>query len=190
MKKIAFLIICLGLSLFAGETRSLIGIDAGYGQFTYSANDGRDDLSEDVGMIGLKLGAENESWRVFVEGRYFAITDAFDYANTLGVSLQYLIPVGDSFNFFLGANAGLVSLKFADNGINKAYAFSDPYFGGDIGFNVHVTDNVDWELAGRYMNIDAKNTQYTNVNNPNSGRTYTVEDMINAYTSIIIKFSN
>ena len=197
MKK-TILALMFSVSLFAydGTTKSLVGIETGYGQFDYSAanqdniNMGRTSSSEDFGIIGLKIGAENEDFRLFLDANYYQVSGAFDYANSVGGSLQYLLFITNDFNFFFGINGGLMNIKVVDSGIGKSYEYSDPYFGGDIGFNYDITDLLGWEIGARYVNIDAENTQY--YEDPESGdtlsRTYKVEQMINVYTSLIFKF--
>jgi len=197
VKKILLgLLITAGLFAYDGTTKSLVGIETGYGQFDYSAanrdniNMGRSSSSEDFGIIGLKIGAENEDFRLFLDAKYYQVSGAFDYANSIGGSLQYLLFITNDFNLFFGVNGGLMNIKVVDNGIGKSYEYSDPYFGGDIGFNYDITDQLGLELGARYVNIDAENTQY--YIDPESGdtlsRTYKVEQMLNIYTSIIFKF--
>lgn len=201
MKKIlgivfGLLFTIVAVSAYDGTTKSLVGIETGYGQFDYSAanqdniNMGRTSSSEDFGIIGLKIGAENEDFRLFLDANYYQVSGAFDYANSVGGSLQYLLFITNDFNFFFGINGGLMNIKVVDSGIGKSYEYSDPYFGGDIGFNYDITDLLGWEIGARYVNIDAENTQY--YEDPESGdtlsRTYKVEQMINVYTSLIFKF--
>ena len=199
MKKVLLaLLISTGVFAYDGTTKSLVGIETGYGQFDYSAanqdniNMGRTSSSEDFGIIGLKIGAENEDFRLFLDANYYQVSGAFDYANSVGGSLQYLLFITNDFNLFFGVNGGLMNIKVVDSGIGKSYEYSDPYFGGDIGFNYDITDQLGLELGARYVNIDAENTQYYDYKDPESGdtlsRTYKVEQMINVYTSLIFKF--
>lgn len=191
-----FLFSVVAVSAYDGTTKSLVGIEAGYGQFDYSAanqdniNIGRTSSSEDFGTVGLKIGAENEDFRIFLDAKYYQVSGDFDYANSVGGSLQYLLFITKDFNLFFGVNGGLMNIKVVDSGIGKSYEYSDPYFGGDIGFNYEIMDLLGLEIGARYVNIDAENTQY--YTDPDSGdtmsRTYKVEQMINFYTSLIFKF--
>jgi hypothetical protein len=66
---------------------------------------------------------------------------------------------------------------------------SDPYFGGDVGFNYHLNKTYDLEIGARVMATDAKNTQ--TINYPTSGArnvTYTFDNLVTGYASIIVKF--
>ncbi len=192
MKKIASLlfVICSVVSAYDGSTKSLAGIETGYGQFEYNADDGRNAQSEDQGILGLKIGAENEHWRLFIDGRYYHVTDNFDYVNSFGISLQYLLRLTHDFNLFLGVNGGVINMKFADSSINKTYELSNGYYGGDIGLNYEIVNNLDIEFGARFMNINASNTQlYVDPDTAETvGRTYNIDHMINVYTSLIFKF--
>ena len=189
-------LLATSLSAFDGTTKSLVGIETGYGQFDYSAanddniNMGRTSSSEDFGILGLKIGAETDEFRLFVDAHYYQVDGSFDYANSFGLSFQYLVFMAKDFNFFFGLNGGLMNLKVVDNAIGKSYEYSDPYIGGDIGFNYAVYDKLGLEIGLRYININAENKQY--YKDADSGdtlsRTYTVEQMINIYASVIFKF--
>ena len=85
-------------------------------------------------------------------------------------------------NFFIGVNGGLMNLKFTPSNETSSRTISDPYFGGDAGFNIHVSDSVDFELGARVMDVQAKNTNATN------NVTYNFNDVITGYGSLIYKF--
>ncbi|MEA3522831.1 MAG: hypothetical protein U9R50_07630, partial [Campylobacterota bacterium] len=184
------------LSAYEGSIKSLIGIEAGYGQFEYSAdnadniNMGRNSSSEDFGHLGLKIGAESDEYRLFLDAKYYHVGGDFDYANSIGGSFQYLLSFTENMNFFFGINGGLMNLKVVDDSIGVSYEYSDPYIGGDIGFNLELSEKLGLELGLRYLNINAENTQYyiDDESGETFSRTYTVEQMINLYASVIFKF--
>ncbi|MEA1920102.1 MAG: hypothetical protein U9N52_09700, partial [Campylobacterota bacterium] len=121
---------------------------------------------------------------------YYQVSGAFDYANSVGGSFQYLLYITRDFNLFFGINGGLMNLKVVDNSIGISYEYSDPYFGGDVGFNYELHELLGLEIGARYINIDAENTQYyiDTTSGDTMSRTYTVEQMINVYASMIFKF--
>ena len=184
----------LSLSAFDSTSRSLVGVETGYGQFDYSAsnadniNMGRTSTSEDFGILGLKIGAETEEFRLFLDAHYYEVGGVFDYANSVGLSFQYLIFITHDLNFFLGLNGGLMNLKVVDSEIRKSYVYSDPYVGGDIGFNYEIYENLGLEVGLRYININAENTQYYEEDGVEKTRTYELEQMMNLYASMIFKF--
>ncbi len=196
MKKVLLaLLISTGLFAYDGTAKSLVAIETGYGQFDYSAanednvNMGRTSSSEDFGILGLKIGAETEEFRLFLDAHYYQVGGAFDYANSVGLSLDYLMPITRDLNFFVGLNGGLMNLKVVDNEIGVSYVYSDPYFGGDIGFNYDIYKSLGLEIGFRYINVNADNTQYyKDADGKNQSRTYTVEQMMNIYTSLVFKF--
>ncbi|MBN2896080.1 MAG: outer membrane beta-barrel protein [Campylobacterales bacterium] len=194
MKKIASLMaIALSLSAYDGTSKSLAGVEFGYSQLEYNADDsvlGNGSDNESFGLVGLKIGAENEEARVFIDGHYYNAGGDFDYVNSVGAGLQYLLRATDSVNFFAGINGGLVNIKFSDDGIGRSYELSSAYYGGDLGMNIALQELLDWELGVRFMAINASNTQvYTDtLSGEKVGREYTMDHMLNFYTSLIFKF--
>lgn len=196
IKKITSLALLLAsVSTFAydGTSKSLVGVEFGYSQLEYNVDDsalgtGSDD--ERFGVIGLKIGAENEEARVFIDGHYYNTSGDFDYINSLGAGLQYLVRVSDRLNFFAGVNGGLVNIKFSDDTINKSYELSSAYYGGDLGMNFALQEMLDLEIGARFMSINASNTQvYVDpLSGEHVGREYTMDHMLNFYTSLIFKF--
>ena len=159
------------------DTKSLVGFEGGFGGINVKAapiNDGY----VDIGHAGLKIGAQTEDYRLFLSGRYFA-GDNFNKITTLGAEFQYKFHVASFMDFFLGVNGGLVSIDY-DDVANVNREISDVYYGGDVGANFIVTDLVDFEIGARLMSIQADNTI--------GGVTYTFDDIISGYASIIFKY--
>jgi len=193
-------IVILGLalstaSLMAGEvsyddfhTKSLVGIEGGYSALGYEYGTPTNNSINRtwVGNAGLKIGAETKDFRAFLSGRYYYDTSReHDYIVTYGGEIQYKFNVTKLFNVFLGANGGIANLAFRANGENFTRTISEPYFGGDLGANIHLGKSVDWELGGRVMSIQADNTKIVN----GVSKTYHVNQLVTAYTSIIFKWT-
>jgi hypothetical protein len=121
---------------------------------------------DNFGSYGLKLGAESKNYRIFFNGNHHDIKD-FDYAYTYGVALQYKFNFTEIANFYLGVNGGYANMK-----ANTGTTVSDPYFGGDAGFNFHASELVDLELGARAIKI----------NND------LVDNMVSGYASVIFKY--
>ncbi len=100
---------------------------------------------------------------------------------TFGVDVQYMLNFSSSANVFLGIGAGITKMRFAPANEPNSRTISDSYLSGDLGVNVHVTENVDLELGTRIMSLEATNT----INNV----TYTFDNLITGYVSIIYKFN-
>lgn len=165
------------------QTNSLVGIEGGYSALDYEyGTPSNNSISRVwVGNAGLKIGAETKDFRVFLSGRYYYdSSSSHDYIVTYGAELQYKLNVTKIFNIYLGANGGIANLAFKANGENFTRTISDPYFGGDLGMNIHITKFMDWELGGRVMSIQADNLR--------EGKTYHVNQIVSAYTSIIFKW--
>lgn len=160
---------------------SLIGVEGGSSSIDISASDGSYDKNYPLAHIGLKIGAESDSYRAFISGRYYQ-GDRFDYLNTLEFSLQYILNFSSNFNFFLGANVGRVNLKMEDK-IGQTRELTDSYIGGDLGANIHLGDSFDLELGARLINIDASHVKGT------PAVTYQFDSMVSGYASIIYKYS-
>ena len=171
---------------------SLIGIEGGYTSFDVE----NDSLTIDkgihkynVGEVGLKIGAQSQNYRLFLSVHNYFASD-YDYAVTYGGEFQYLFNFSQKANFFIGINGGMLAARFVGYGIldSKARTISDPYFGGDVGFNYHLNKTYDLEIGARVMATDAKNTQ--TINYPSGARnvTYTFDNLVTGYASIIVKF--
>ena len=172
---------------YAFQTNSLVGIEGSYNALGYEYGTPTNNQISRlwVGAGGLKIGAETKDFRVFLSGRYYYdSSSSHDYIVTYGAELQYKFNVTEVFNVYMGANAGIANLAFRAKGENFTRTISDPYFGGDIGINIHLGDSVDWELGGRVMSIQADNTKSVN----GVSKTYHVNQLVTAYTSIIFKW--
>jgi hypothetical protein len=188
-KKISALFItgiCLSSAVQAKDiyrADSLVGIEGGYTSLDYKHGTNSVSTTErsNLGNAGIKLGAENKDYRIFLSGRYFydASRD-FEYIMTLGAEVQYKFNVLESMNIFIGVNGGIsyLELRPAD-GTDRT--MSEPYVGGDIGTNIHLGDSTDLELGFRIMSIQAKHTLV-------GYEEYTVGNLSSAYASIIFKW--
>jgi hypothetical protein len=166
----------------AAKNSSLVGIEGGYNSIASEVTTATTYTQSKTGMghTGLKIGAESDDFRIFLAGRYYFADKEYDSLVTYGVDVQYKFNISQYFNAFIGANAGLANAKFKRTGENFSRTISDPYFGGDLGFNVHLGDRIDLELGGRYMTLDATNTK--------NDVKYTFNDIISGYASIIFKW--
>ncbi len=183
----------LGSTTFADEnfysqTKSLVGIEGGYSSvdYEYGVRTSNTQGSVSLENVGLKIGAESEDFRIFLSGAYFFDSGSqYDYLTTYGLAIQYKFNVSKVLNFYLGANAGLMNAKVRaknSSGVPETFSrtFSDPYFGGDLGANIHLGDAVDLELGGRVMSVQADNTQ--------GGVTYRIGNIVQGYGSLIFKW--
>ena len=163
------------------DTSSLIGGEGGYSSLDVERSDttGVNLKKKNLPHAGLKVGAQTRDWRVFLGVNYYSGSD-FDYMTTYGISVQYLINISKVANVFLGVNAGLSNIKYSVSGESKSRTLSDSYYGGDVGMNMHLSKSIDLEVGARYISPDASNTI--------SGVTYTFDNMITGYGSIIYKF--
>lgn len=163
------------------DTYSLLGIEGGYSSFDVERNDGVAAASVDKHKMihgGLKIGAQSKDYRFFLSGRYYNAED-FDYATTLGAELQYMFNFLSVANFYLGVNGGIVNMRFTDGGTTSR-TISDPYFGGDAGFNIHLGKTIDLELGARVMQIQAENKI--------GAVAYKFDNLVSGYASIIFKY--
>ncbi len=194
MKKLVKLIgvPLLALSLQAGDwsTQSLVGIEGGVTSFDLDNNNPYGEStssSQSPTSFGLKVGAEAQTYRIFLSGRHYSVSDEFDYANSFGVEFQYLFRFGSNASVFAGINGGIINMEFNDS---NAYTreISQGYFGGDLGVNFSVNHNFDVELGVRYMNLNADNTKYVDGVDEQVAYTYSIDNMVNTYVSLIYKF--
>jgi len=164
---------------------SLIGIEGGITSINSDVDDytnnTSDTASKTVQNIGVKIGAESYNYRLFLTGNYYSNPDSsYDYVGTYGGQLDYLMNVSKKMNLYIGINAGVVNMKFKAPNETSKRLVSDPYYGADAGLNFHATKLIDLELGGRLMMLDAANTK--------DKVTYTFNNFITGYASIIFKF--
>jgi len=186
LSKVVLVTMMATVPLMAGNysynTHSLFAIEGGATNIDVEragATGGFDITKTNLPNIGLKLGAEGENFRAFLGGRYYDAKD-FDALSTLGGELQYLFNFSKHANFFLGANAGKAFIKIATDGTVPSVSTSSVYYGGDAGFNFHASEMIDLEIGAKYMALD--------VNEKVGVDTYTIDSMITAYASVIIKW--
>jgi len=185
LNKVALASLILTSSLVANtfdNIHSLVGIEGGYSSLDVEKNViGTSAQLTNYNMYhgGLKIGAESDHYRFFLSGRYYNADD-FDYATTYSAELQYMFNISKSVNLYIGGEVGIMDIRFSP--ANEAFTrtLSEMYFGGSAGLNVHVTKTVDLEFGIRALNMDATNT----INNV----TYTFDNIVTGYASVIFKF--
>ncbi len=159
------------------DARGLIGIELGYVATQYQGDSGKLDINDEPIVdrktvsspsIGMKLGAESDHYRFFVEGRVWH-TNEYNTGASAGAALQYLIPIDERFHIYMGVNVG------AANALDAQW---DPYGGADAGVNLHVNKDFDVEIGGRYSAVD--------VNSDDLGK---INSFYGAYVTGIFKFS-
>jgi hypothetical protein len=164
---------------------SLIGIEGSYSRISSDVDTttppSHSSDKTKVSGIGLKVGAQSYNYRVFLTANYYKDADnSYDYITTYGIQFDYLLNVSKIANLYLGVNAGYANMKYTITGEPFSRTISDPYYGGDAGLNIHMGSLVDLELGGRMMLLDAKNVK--------NNTTYTFNNMISAYASLIFKY--
>ncbi len=166
-------------SVYKFNSYSLVGIEAGYSNFDVESDEAAPlRKTYKFGHGGLKIGAQTENYRLFLSGRYCSIDD-FDYAYMVGAEAQYMMNFSSIANLYLGINTGIAEMRFIDR-TNLTRNISDPYIGGDVGFNIHLGRELDFELGVRYIKLDAKNNK--------SSITYTFDNITSGYMSLIFKY--
>ena len=164
------------------DTYSLVGIEGGYSSFDYERENAAGKVKRTTGDLthgGIKIGAQSESYRIFLSARFFDMSD-FDYARMYGIEGQYMFNFSKMANFYIGVNAGTTDMKLIDKKNDQTVKVYKPYYGGDAGFNVHFGDSVDWEIGARYLTVDKTIEQ--------DGIKYSFDHIIMGYTSVIFKF--
>lgn len=163
------------------DSKSLIGIEAGYSAFDVE-NNATTPLrgSEKFGFTGIKIGAETTNYRIFLSARVNLIS-GYDYAYMYGIEGQYLINFSDFMNAFIGVNGGYANIRFEDN-TNATREVASSYIGGDLGFNFHLGENVDFEIGARASTL----SDATHLLN---GVEYKFDNIIDGYASLIFKYS-
>ncbi|NPA66753.1 MAG: porin family protein [Epsilonproteobacteria bacterium] len=173
---------------FTFNTKSLIGFEGGYSTFNVDNNynaifpiNGIDATeSYDSGHLGLKIGAEGDDFRVFLSARNFFIGSDYDYFVTLGAEIDYKFNFSKVANFYIGANGGYLFSKFQADNETWNRKIDGFYYGGQLGFNFHMSPKYDLEVGARIMDTDASNDT--------GAIKYTLDYIAEGYVSFIIKF--
>jgi hypothetical protein len=167
---------------YSNTTDSLFAVEGGYSNLNVDVNRNAYSVQdENMGHLGLKLGAQSKNYRVFLSGRYFLAEQGNTIA-TGGGELQYKFNFSKPVDFFIGVNGGIAYMEIgaSDDGALPSVSTQAPYVGGDLGFNYHASELVDLEVGTKYMHISDTVTQGTT--------TYDFKNMITGYASIIIKY--
>jgi hypothetical protein len=191
LKKVLLAVALLATPMMAddsfGTEYSLVGFELGYGSIHSEVTDASGTnvvfKTNDTSLINgaIKLGAQSEHYRVLLSGRYAQDTDSlFDYVMDYEIEGDYLFNFSRYANFFIGIHGGVTYLKFVRPNESFSRTIDSPFYGGNLGFNIHATRFIDVELAGRYSIIDGSNTK-NNVE-------YKFTDSYNLYCSIIFKY--
>jgi len=179
----------LALSLVLSTTttlcaESLVAVEGTFGALNVDQESLTTGLAvnENVNLAGggLKIGAQSENYRVFLNANYYGVSDDdYNYVATYGAELDYLIHPSKSFDIFLGINGGIANIEQIDiYGLKRTS--SDPYIGGSAGVNVHMSQTIDIEIGARMLFMDISNTRQ-NVK-------YTYNTLASGYASVIFKF--
>jgi hypothetical protein len=173
----------LHADLYSFKTDSLVGFEGGYTSFDVekTSNAPSEIKKYNDGEAGIKIGAQTQNYRIFLSIRNYFLGGDYDYFVTYGGEFQYLFNFSKYANFFIGANAGIIDGRFSISGESESRTISDPYYGGDAGFNFHLGKTFDFEVGARVMVTDAKNTK--------NNITYTFDNLVTGYASIIIKYT-
>ena len=190
MKKIlaSLLALSMSTSLFAmdWDSQSLVGLEFGYGTMNVKSDSLHSNYNKAVSPLsaGIKIGAKNKNSRLFLSVRYVDIPD-FDLSMMYGMELQYLMPLSDSFDIFVGANGGLVTMSFDPSNFDSAATSNTRnvvsyYAGLDAGLNFEIVQSFAIELGARYNYMDISHTI--------GSQTYKIGGMTQGYLSFIYKY--
>jgi len=167
----------------ADEYHSLFAIEGSYNNIDVeTANlNGVEVQSSGFGGVGIKIGAESHNYRIFLSGRYFDAKD-FNKLDTIGGEFQYKFNFSQPVNFFLGVNGGYTYMKIGADTLRALPSVDTKslYYGGDAGFNYHLSELIDLEAGVRFMRL--------NKNLKRSGVNFDFSSFTSAYTSVIIKW--
>lgn len=173
-------------SSYSYDIDSLVGFEVGYASTVSESVDSAPATpvysQNTAGLYnyGVKLGAQTKDYRLFLSARNYADPDS-KYSNvfTYGAELQYKFNVAKAMDIFIGANTGYANIKYS-NGTAPSVSLNKPYFGGDIGANIHMGDAVDLEVGARVMSLEAEAVSGTD--------SYRLNSITTGYASLIFKW--
>lgn len=165
------------------NTHSLIGIEGGYNSFDmeHGIVGSTKNETKEYGHVGLKIGGQTDNYRLFLSARSYEIS-GFDHANSVGAELQYMANFSESANLFIGFNAGVMNFKYEVDPTLSSVTDKKEYYGGDLGVNLHLMEEVDFEIGARYMYLgyDKKFSTGNGVAK--------LDHIVGGYASLIYKF--
>jgi len=131
----------------------------------------------------LKLGGETKFYRLFLAGSYYQLdvpNTSVSTAMSLGLQVDYLIRAGEHFNIFMGLNGGGIVSTFDYDvaGVVTSTTNQNGYGGAQAGANIDLIDNLGIELGVRAKHVFSDND------------TFAIDDMFEAYDSIVFKFTD
>lgn len=195
LKKIIFSILLLSSSLVAepgvnffnnimsiNGLSPIVGLEGGYSNLDYEKTDNDVSIYKEtlnLNHLGVKVGTEAKSYRVFFSTRIFDV-DEFDRIRTYGMEFQYLFNYSKKSSMFIGVNTGTIDMKFDDRNNHNTITLDDTYIGGDIGFNLHINRNFDFEIGARFISFNSSTSDGT--------VKYDFDNIVTGYASIILKF--
>lgn len=180
---VASLLIALPLM---ADNDSLLGVELGYAGIDTqrSATPQITTKTYTLPNGGLKIGAEGDDYRLFLDLHYYANSDRFDYLTTYGTEFDYMLHLSESANLYLGVGIGMANIKFTPtkhNATDLVRTLSDYYYSGTLGFNFEITNGFDLDLGARYTSINSNNTK--------NSVEYNFDNLINGYATFIYKFT-
>jgi len=171
VKKIAATLLCtvLGSSLNAGEnslnTKGLIGFEVGAAKIQAdTAFPGESNFKGSDVEYGVRLGAQNESWRtMFIFDYYDSEDDNQNYEKGL-FELDYYIFTTESdditFRPYIGINVGYMNYESDGLGIGDSIDESGLLYGGQVGFVFGLGESADLDVMYRYSLTDTTQTDH------------------------------
>lgn len=161
-KKMAMILACTlaGSSLNAADMsigEKFIGIEVGAAKIQADTLLTPDYKGSDV-EFGVRIGAQNESWRTMLIFDYFDSEDDDQNYEKALFELDYTLFTSKtddiSFRPYLGLNVGY--MNYESTNIDE-----DGFlYGGQAGFIVGLTESVDLDVMYRYSFTDAANTDH------------------------------
>jgi hypothetical protein len=158
----------------SSDVYSLIGIEGGYNSSSVN-HFGSSSKAVNFSHVGLKLGAQTQSYRLFLNLRGYMSSD-FKNTSSFGIEGQYMFAHFKVLDLFLGAGAGMMYMTTKES----SFSFDHSYYSGEAGLNFHIAPMFDLAVGGRYMKLGYKggNTQvYVDI-----------DHIATIYTSLVYKF--
>jgi len=153
---IAGLCMALGSALNAKDmltSKTFLGLEVGYsdvqGERILLPDNTYFDDTGDGAMFGFRIGAQNEEWRTMFLFDYYDNTDTDQNLEQGLLTIDYFFMGSEylsetTFSPYIGANVGYANYEstFVDA--------SGILYGGQAGFVVGATENIDLDFAYRY----------------------------------------
>ena len=176
MKKILWTLFMGTSALMAGNAQKIVALEYGMATINQTYGTGSTADNASANSYGIKLGAKEDSMRLFISYRLQSIkyTSATKYGNNFGLELDYFLQMGP-LGLYLGPVAGYTTYAFIGQDTTTR-SVKAPYYGAEGGLTFTL-GHFELDAGARYSYLGVSNTEVT-------AQEYAIDNKISYYLSV------